>query len=92
MKENEINITDHALERFTERILKMGGDLPKKPVKVIRAMVKRAVPENMSSGHRVQRLLANNYKVTDYLVCDGWRIVMASNSIVTIERVNPEQN
>jgi len=89
----DVVLSPHAIERFVERSLKLGMT-PKNPEAIILKMLARAKPEQMSSGHKIERLINNDYKEAQYLVAQGWRFVLTKDGdrVLTIERVRSEQN
>lgn len=86
-------ISAHAVNRFVERSLKLGMT-PKNPEAIIRKLLARAKPEQVSPEHRVKRLLNNDCKEVQYLIAQGWRFVLTKDGgkVLTIERRRSEQN
>lgn len=88
-----VGITDHALERFSQRWLKYEKDLPAQPLKTLAKMLRKAEPDDMEDLHRVIRLINNGIVQTDYLRYGPWRMVLvidkignAEKALVTFER------
>lgn len=87
-----VGITDHALERFTQRWLEYEKDLPANPLKMLAKMLRQAEPDEMNHVHRVLRLI-NNGQQAKYLRHGPWRMVLiadkvdnADMALVTFER------
>ncbi len=89
-----ITITQHAVERFVERSLKLGMKPPINPENTIRKLLNNAQPEMMDPVYKVKRIINNRCKAADYYVANGWRFVVSTENkeLMTIERVNKEQN
>ena len=89
----DVIITRHARERFVERSVKMGAHLPPDPEASIRKLLNRSQPDESLPEHvRVRRLLSNELKDAIYRACEGWRFVIVSDKLLTIERVKQHQN
>ena len=89
----DVIITRHARERFVERSVKMGAHLPSDPEASIRKLLKRSQPDKSLPDHvRVRRLMSNELKDAIYRACEGWRFIIVSGRLLTIERVKQNQN
>ncbi len=93
---NNIIITNHAYDRFKERSekLQLYVGCPKSEIK---RLLQDAVEEQLSDGHRIERILNNDYQDAFYYICDGWRFVIVNKSpeeivLVTVEREKRSQN
>lgn len=86
-------ITRHARERFVERSVKMGAHLPPDPEASIRKLLNRSVKDTSLPEHvRVRRLMSNELKDAIYRACEGWRFIIVSGRLLTVERVKQHQN
>ena len=90
---NDITITSHALERFIQRAKKTLGSKPKNPEAAIRKLLKLAKLEKVPTIRKVKKLIKHK-KDAIYLVNQGWRFVLSEDGsiLITVERVNPDQN
>ena len=87
----DLNITQHALERFIERQKKL-GQTTKNPEACIMKLLKQAEPEQIEPAHRIKRIIKHGFREAEYLVACGWRFVVVEGSVVTIERIRKYQN
>lgn len=89
----DIEITQHAIDRFLERARKLGQGIPLNPEASIRKLLSKAVPEEVDPKHRVKRLISNRFEEALYLVAQGWRFVLTKDGkrIITIERIHSHQ-
>lgn len=87
---DEIVITKHAVKRFLER--SPGETALNNPATTIRKLLLMAVPEKLDPVQRVVRLINNGQREAEYLVCSGWRFVLAEGTLLTCERVKQSQN
>lgn len=89
---NKAVITDHAIERFTERFRERYPDEELvDPDKTIVELLSRAKEDGaIGSGMKVKRLMAHKYEEVRYFSNDGWRFVVVEDGdkfvILTIER------
>lgn len=85
-----IEITKHSVNRFVTRHLLLFKFKLKCPEKTIRELLKKAKPERIREGFKVQRLIKYKFKDAIYLTSDGWRFVITRDknkyTLVTIER------
>ncbi len=88
----QIDITKHALERYEERLKRIGNDVPAKLTDSLIELMSHAEPEKMDEVTRVTRIINNNCNPADYYVYEGWRFVVANAALVTVERVNKDEN
>lgn len=87
-----VGVTDHALQRFSQRWLEYERDLPANPLKILAKILRQAERDDMNPVHRVLRLI-NNGQQAKYLRHGPWRMVLiaekvgnADTVVVTFER------
>lgn len=88
----QVAITKHALERYAERLMRIGGDRPDDLALSLEALLHKATLEEMDEITRVIRAINNNFNPAEYFTYDGWRFVVANNALVTVERTNKDEN
>lgn len=90
----DIKISQHAIDRFVERSLKLGMKGHEDPGGLIRNLLRQAKPEKMDPVYKVKRIINNRCQDAEYYVCQGWRFVVSTNGreLVTVERVKKDQN
>lgn len=90
----EIKIAQHAIDRFVERSKKLGQGIPRDPEATIKKLLSEAKSEAVDPMHHVRRLISNGFEEVQYLVAQGWRLVLTKDGgrVITIERVVTHQN
>ena len=83
----DIILSEHCIERFVERVKLMCGKEMEDPERTLRNLLMRAVPEEIEPRYRVARLISNNFRDANYFRCEGWRFVIADNTLLTVERI-----
>ena len=93
-KPDKYIFTQHAIDRYVERVKRLGNGVPKKPERALQRLIRNAEVEDVSPTHKAVRLMNNNYRDVVYLVNSGWRFVVSSDgkTVITVERVDPTQN
>ncbi len=87
----DIIITNHAIERFTERFAKFSKTPLNNPEATIRKLLAKAEPEEINPVHRVKRLITNGFQESNYLIRGEWRFVLTGNVLLTVEFTNPNK-
>jgi len=87
-----IEISEHAIEKFIERCEINGMLVSTNPGQAIKNLLFKAQYEEVDKRQRVHRLIKNRFQPAEYYTADGWRFVISNNVVVTIERCNPSEN
>ena len=85
-----IRISQHAIDRFMERVGKLNGGTPTTPEETIRKLLAKAKPENIDPVHRVKRLIKHGD--CEFYENSGWRFVISDGALLTVERRKTGQN
>lgn len=93
MENRELQITQHAVDRFVERCRKNLIPVPRDPHKTIMVLLRMSKEDEVDPVQRVKRLIKHGHEVS-YLECQGWRFVIdeGRSAVITVERKKNEQN
>ena len=91
-----IEVREHALTRFYERLCQLDPTPPREPGRILESLqkllAKAELDKNISRGHIVERIINNGFVSAKYFINSGWRFVIVKEGtalvLVTVERVS----
>ncbi len=85
-------ITDHALERFIERLSFNDRELAYSPIRNLKKLFLESQPEKIRDDVKVRRIISNKFVLAEYYSYENLRFVIVEedgyNILVTVERKN----
>lgn len=89
-RELGIDISNHAITCFCDRLKYMGHEVPPNPEEKINNILSIAVPSDIPK--RLQRVTNNETEKVEHLVALGWRFVISNNVLIAVERIKRKEN
>lgn len=99
---DDVTITEHALEKFTQRSILLGRKFAGSPAAVseLLRLIAMSSSSEIASDQRFIRLIHNKCELVEYRENAGWRFVVKKIDfgyrvlyvLITCERIKPEEN
>lgn len=89
-RELRIDISNHAITGFCDRLKYMGHAVPPNPGDKINNILSIAVPSDIPK--RLLRLANKETEKVEHLVALGWRFVISNDVLIAVERIKRKEN